>query len=877
MQHKLSLYTLDIEAAQTTAIAAGLLAACQDYAGNGPRIKAELALLTRDIHKARFYEPYTISNPHTAHFAALFQQTYERSFVLFSESDSWREQAMTLAQLSEQEQEQRLLALIHDIIGDGQAQTLFGFDQREETDDEEVRFTALAAALLTTSADYPDNFSLTTSDLKLRTEEMIEDFTARKGAIITPISSGTMQRALFSSCYQRAYALLSERYILNTANMRDLIPVIKNTQPDDAGYPSSILYWIIDHLPAQDDLVLLIQEVLQETQNTQQPCRVTLPGPEEAQLLTASATSALFSAIMDIPTFKEGIALDFAAGRTYLSIKEGHKDRYPEEQFCNNEPLARKITVAQFIKTYQEVQQELLNRPDLVPIFQKRTKDIGAENLLIWCNNWVIDHWKESDGRIFHSGVITDPLYQSIYLQRKEDEYACNESLCLNSPYPVAKITLRHEAQKPLDYFIFSCKKHYPKIRALCDRQKITTTLTRIMREQHLHPETEVNILIYKDPSDMTANMKRSNEKLLIERFRIIQRPDEAESHDITKSFGKRGFRFVQTFHDAYVDLAKKFRFAPSSVHVAQYLPPMTLIQSMLFAYRYQHYVWIELEEPIDTPAGRMAALSYGVLSDRALSYAQERYPLGTQKYKAIRVLLLESPDTASQEAPAGLDIINLDGQVIWTMNYSIALDGSSISTLAMPDWVKVCDNEVCGGKEQYCDACTERATYYYSLYANMLRLCKQELAEAINAQGEPLPHKTQKVITQRKEANPDALHKFIRREMPHTFHLVTMNALVKKVPPKRIASAMTTTRGSWTERADPASLVWTKIDVGDYKRKLRDPRYFDYIISRGGDPYDPKFDGYEIDVAGSTRHVRITLEKVKHTITRIVAEKKSQ
>lgn len=491
---------------------------------------------------------------------------------------------------------------------------------------------------------------------------------------------------------------------------------------------------------------------------------------------------------------------------------------------------------------------------------------VQPEEGVIKALEWLSEHITEYQSRAASMVglglrlLLSEPELLPTSLEGLLREGNCAYSGCSNPCSPVADIRLPFR-NRQWSTTAYACKEHRQVILDHCTGPELLQFARHLVREQGEPLVGPPLVAKYRDPALGRPDPKKIQH--LLERFRVRQRLDpDGPTAQMLRRKGERALLFGEAFTDAYVDLAKKYLLAPSALAVITYLPFETMRQAMETAKSFGDYVWMELEEPIQTPRGTLYGFSFGVKGEEAIQYAQSRYPLRQGPLNQVRSILLEPPGVYH----CGLDACNEYGEALWTISYQQQIvGGQRRETWIIPTWSRACSDPTCGG-EKICPACSEVAEFYLGLYANAVMLISGEFSERENMREFP----TKQVRVVRKDRDAVKMHRFQSREVEHTISLITFNALKRAA---QRSGGHSGTRGSWLAKVEPGTVVWLKYRFEKPKRKLRHDRYRSYILRNGGDPDDEE--GFEIPVQPFTRRTPMKLETLRRRMVRVIFQRK--
>lgn len=817
------------------------------------------------------------------YYALVFAEAYKNILILMQEKREWQDLAQSI--YKEPAKRARMLLARETVMRAAQAGTLEDTIMRRKnpTSPQEVSYMAVATTLLNIAGRYPHDIERSEKAIAKRTETMMTYFAESNAHLFSDVLTDRGAMDNFKRIYQRMYRLTIARLDKRDRVSSQMLGLINQMSWKTMQSQENMLSALSQVLPKGEELSIFMgildereEAMVHEEERSAYAGRLRYKFhlPKDAVLLRKEAVvAALFYVLRchnEVIATKESD--DDAQGNlvqraiyAYTASRAAHTYDNGGAYFTNKELEAERLYCQQYVITYSSIAATMRLEKNKNRAEIERIDALSNEMLLRYCH-------KEAET---HTELWTAPL-EDIWTQEEslvsledgsENEARCSQSGCTQDPFPVCRITISPPDTRQVQVFINACRGHFKEVRINSTRERATALAERAIHEHSLPENAPVHIMYYPYP-DQIVNRKPGKNALLIERYRLSSRPEytDALTQQLVKDYGQRAYHFLCAFSDGTIDLSYKFRLAPSAIAVATYLPTMPLDVACKQAVSYRPYVWMEFEQPIAAPDGLICAFCYGAPRDDVARYAQEHYPLSHTIYTQISDMLLGRFIKHSQIM--GLDVVREDGTLVWSANM-IRDTNNNKEEITIPAWARTCGDATCE-YEHYCSACQERLEYYFSLYANMLKLCRGELAEDVDDQDRARKHREVTVRATRKDPNPKKLHKFDTYSVPHTLRLVQMNALVKR--PRNVREQESAKRDTYTPRADPKAMVYWDIEVGGYKRRLRDPRYFDYIISRGGDPYDPEFKGYEIDVAGSKRHIRVTLSQARNYMTRVSA-----
>lgn len=429
----------------------------------------------------------------------------------------------------------------------------------------------------------------------------------------------------------------------------------------------------------------------------------------------------------------------------------------------------------------------------------------------------------------------------------EEEESICVFEGCQEKGRVVRTVTLKSKNDIPFEFQLTACDTHYEAIAVIAhDNGRIQSLLERVAPD------------IFLTKKIVSAR----KEKLLIDRFRIAQRWDETntEYQAIQEHFGERGVQFALAFIDAYVDIARKYELTPSAAVFAMSLPTIPFSRAIAEAVDFDERVFFTFQEPVETPYGLCYGFSFGIKSLENVRYANRIVPLPPGQFEKMRKMMLDETVLT-----VGLDAFTESGLAIWTLSFYIPKDIET-ETPAQPmhfmtqSWQR-CQSGECGNGKPICASCMAVNEWYYSLYANVLRMIGGDYAMEEEVRPE---QEVRTAISKRKQPDQHKYWKMRDVEVPYEYRVVSMDALLKKSSPVREGSI---SRGSWMARLDPEQIVYVKKRIVLRKgRTLRDPRYHKYILAHGGSLEE----GYTISVKDHEKRVPMKYETLTKLIERV-------
>lgn len=342
----------------------------------------------------------------------------------------------------------------------------------------------------------------------------------------------------------------------------------------------------------------------------------------------------------------------------------------------------------------------------------------------------------------------------------------------------------------------------------------------------------------------------------LIEKFLVAQRltPDDPIFRSAKMHYGKDIKPLMDGLCDAYVDLAKKYRMAESAIALGMALPELELEQALSYCVRFSPKVWIALDEPLETPRGLIYAFSYGEGNKDNIDFAEKRLgrPLSFWERELAQGYI------GTKTTMIGLDAVGDDGLARWTFSFGLSFSDAKRSSFTITDTVSQnwqgCPTGQCRDGEMPCETCMALHTWYFSLYANFIRLLSGEFAETEEVEQKARPVITETVV--RNLPRPGKTHKFKEQTIVHRYEVVKMDVLLRKKP-LSVQERASISRGSWMEKLNPDAYTHMKVYIEPYKRR-----------------YPGKQDQYTIE--GHERRVPVKLETYFQRVTYAYAQGKT-
>jgi len=427
---------------------------------------------------------------------------------------------------------------------------------------------------------------------------------------------------------------------------------------------------------------------------------------------------------------------------------------------------------------------------------------------------------------------------------------SCAQKGCPNKEVSVIQtVTIGSGDAGPIEFQIAACAEHFSKIETLChDNGKVHTLLDDILPKELINKKA----------------LNARKEKYLIDRFRVAQRWNERdpEYQMMFHLLGDRGVQFATAFIDAYVEIARKYELTPSATTFVSSLSTIPFARAVLEAIDFGERVFFTFQEPIESPYGLCHGFSFGIKSEDNFNYAKRFVSLSAAQLNKLREVMI-SPDTMT----VGLDAFTESGLAIWTLSFEMPKDFDrehAKPILYMTQSWQHCQSGECGDGKPICAACMKVNEWYYSVYANVLRLIAGDYA----VEDKTPEHEVRTITSKRKQPDKEKHWKLREVEVQHEYRIVTMDALLKKATAPTKQNVVT--RGSWLDRLEPEQIVYVKKRISMKKgRTLKDPRYRKYILAHGGDPEE----GYTISVRDHEKRVPMKLETLTKLVERVEAK----
>lgn len=700
-------------------------------------------------------------------------------------------------------------------------------------------------------------------------EEIVEkSYSFAQLALKIPYGVSEERRAslitLFSNLFSHLYTEIVQLLFYNKEDIRDQFFTYYR-EYNEADASTAMALWLVNHLSGEAASIA-IQPIIEN----ERP-KSLIKDLDDMTIAVISAWYVSLDHWREKVPFSKPDQLEDMIPSMYLALygKAYNPDEEASQDFAQ-----------MFLFVYYATAKHLSSNNEEVLYLASLLKDYGIhEGFPILTDIYNAWHRNGIFQRLY---PLTSPQKESSEDPDRwsEEKAACTVPGCMAGPiHKVASITIPFSSkEKPAATVLYSCPEHREETLKELENDRLIRYVAYLAEKLGKMPTGKPTIEVFGDPNHFPLENRIYPEKvpLLIERFRLRQRwePGTTMRKEVLKRYGEKGVAFCDVVCDAIVDLAKKFRFDSGAADLLQRLSFPDVKSCIEKMRAYSQYVWIEFEEPIETPYGTIHAFSYAQNGQASVDYAQKKYPLPKKQFQEMSALFHGSDPTYSQYV-AGIDASNEYGEAIWTI--MIAEDEKRAGSTS-PYYIEqkepyiTCGRAGCLEHMRICDECMEKIHIFLSLYVRALSIIQGEVRQ--REEQEDI-HPVRTIETKRREPDPNKPHKKREQQVKHQMTLVTFNALAHPKEQQKDTSPGQK-RGSWKSKLDPEQIVYVKhvIELKD-GRTLRHPRYHNYIKQHGGNPDDPN--GFKIEVKTHEHWYPVRIENLQYTMAYVTTQPKKK